>query len=70
MNKNKLVFEKANYMLMLLGVVVLIIGFIIMNMDKEPYGFGSLGLTVGPIIVMISFLIQFFAILYKPKKQE
>ncbi len=70
MNKNKLVFEKANYLLMLLGVVVLIFGFIVMNMDNEPYGFGKLGLTVGPIIVMIGFLIQFFAILHKPKKQE
>jgi hypothetical protein len=70
MSKNKLVFEKANYMLMLLGVLVLIVGFIVMNMDKEAYGFGTLGLTVGPIIVMIGFLIQFFAILHKPKKQE
>jgi hypothetical protein len=70
MSKNKLVFEKANYMLMLLGVAVLIAGFIVMNMDKEPYGFGTLGLTTGPIIVMTGFLIQFFAILHKPKKQE
>jgi hypothetical protein len=70
MSKNKLVFEKANYMLMLLGVAVLILGFIVMNMDKEPYGFGQLGITVGPIIVMAGFLIQFFAILHKPKKQE
>ena len=70
MSKNKLVFEKANYMLMLLGVAVLIAGFIVMNMDKEPYGFGTLGLTTGPIIVMLGFLIQFFAILHKPKKQE
>jgi hypothetical protein len=70
MSKTKLVFEKANYMLMLLGVAVLIAGFIVMNMDKEPYGFGTLGLTVGPIIVMIGFLIQFFAIFHKSKKQE
>jgi hypothetical protein len=70
MSKNKLVFEKINYILMLAGIAVLIIGFIIMTMDKEEYGFGTLGLTVGPIIVAIGFIIQFFAILYKPKTRE
>jgi hypothetical protein len=68
--KNKLVFEKINYMLMLGGIGVLILGFIIMTMDKEEYGFGMLGLTVGPIIVFFGFIIQFFAILYKPKAKE
>ncbi len=54
-------------MIMIAGVVVLVIGFIIMTMDTEPYGFGFLGLTLGPIIVMIGFLMQFVAIMYKPK---
>lgn len=54
-------------MIMILGVVVLVIGFIIMTMDTEPYGFGFLGLTLGPIVVMIGFLMQFVAIMYKPK---
>ncbi|HXA01664.1 MAG TPA: DUF3098 domain-containing protein [Cytophagaceae bacterium] len=70
MNKSKLVFEKINYMLMLAGIAILILGFIIMTMDKEEYGFGMLGLTVGPIIVFFGFIIQFFAILYKPKTRE
>lgn len=55
---------------MIIGVVVLILGFTIMTMDKEPYGFGFLGLTLGPIVVMIGFLTQFFAILYKPKSKQ
>ena len=70
MSKNKLVFEKINYMLMLAGIGVLILGFIIMTMDKEEYGFGMLGLTIGPVIVFFGFIIQFFAILYKPKPKE
>lgn len=65
--KRKLAFGKANYMIMIAGVVVLIIGFIIMTMDTETHGFGFLGLTLGPIIVMLGFLIQFVAIMYKPK---
>lgn len=52
---------------MLLGIVILALGFIIMTLDTEPYGFGFLGLTLGPVTVMLGFMIQFFAILYKEK---
>ena len=67
-NKEKLAFKKANYILMLAGIGVLSIGFFIMTLDKEDYGFGFLGITLGPIIVMIGFVIEFFAIFYKNKK--
>lgn len=63
----KLVFGKQNYQIMFLGLAVLVIGFIIMTLDKEDYGFGFLGLTLGPILVMIGFGIQFWAILHKNK---
>lgn len=66
-NKNKLAFGKQNYQLMLLGIATLIIGFIIMSSDNEPHGFGFMGLTLGPIVVMLGFVIEFFAILYKKK---
>lgn len=67
-NKNKLAFSRMNYILMLIGIGILILGFTIMSLDSEPYGFGFLGLTLGPIIVMIGFIFQFFAILHKSKK--
>ena len=66
--KNKLAFDKINYIIMLAGVLVLIIGFIIMTLDNEPYGFGFIGLTLGPITVLLGFAIEFVAILYKQKK--
>ena len=66
--KNNLAFGKQNYRIMLLGIAILIIGFIVMSLDKEQFGFGILGLTIGPIIVMIGFIVEFFAILHKPKK--
>ena len=55
---------------MLIGLLVLIIGFITMSLDSEPYGFGLMGLTIGPIIVMTGFVIQFFAILHNPKEDK
>lgn len=69
-NKNRLAFRKMNYILMLVGIGTLIIGFTIMSLDKADYGFGFLGLTLGPIIVMIGFVIQFFAIMYKSKDNK
>ena len=65
--KRKLAFSKTNYIIMIAGIVVLILGFLFMTMDSEPYGFGFMGLTLGPIVVMLGFLIEFVAIFYKPK---
>jgi len=65
--KRKLAFERANYIIMIIGLIILAVGFIIMTLDTEPYGFGFLGLTLGPIIVMLGCITQFVAIFYKPK---
>jgi hypothetical protein len=70
MSNKGLPFGRKNYMIMLVGLAVLILGFIVMSMDGEPYGFGFLGLTLGPIIVMTGFVIQFFAILHNPRKDK
>ena len=53
---------------MLIGLAVLVLGFVIMSIDPEPFGFGFLGLTLGPLVVMSGFLIEIAAILYNPKK--
>ncbi len=63
----KLVFDRTNYIIMLVGIAVLVTGFFVMTLDKEPYGFGFVGLTLGPVIVALGFAIQFVAILYKKK---
>lgn len=69
-DKSKFAFQKANYMIMLAGIVTLILGFFIMSSDGEPYGFGFMGLTLGPLVVMLGFVIEFVAIFYKPKKDS
>jgi ABC-type transport system involved in cytochrome c biogenesis permease subunit len=55
---------------MVIGLVILVTGFTIMSIDKEAYGFGFLGLTLGPIIVMIGFLVEIFAILHRPDQKK
>lgn len=60
-------FGRQNYTLMLIGIGVILAGFFIMSLDKEEFGFGFLGLTLGPIVVMGGFVLEFFAILARPK---
>lgn len=61
-------FGKLNYRWMLIGIAVILVGFVIMSLDTEEFGFGFLGLTLGPIVVMAGFLLQFVALLKKPQQ--
>lgn len=67
-SKKNLAFGKLNYIIMLVGLIVLAIGFLTMASGTEKDVFERQQMTLGPIILMIGFLIQFVAILYKPKK--
>ena len=67
---NKLPFGKRNYQLMILGVVLLVIGFAVMALDNDPYGFGFFGITLSPIIVLSGFVVEIFAILHTPKEEK
>ena len=69
-NKSKMAFGKKNYIFMIIGLVVILLGFFIMTLDNEEYGFGFLGITLGPIVLIAGFIIEFFAILTKNKKEE
>ncbi|GHA57695.1 DUF3098 domain-containing protein [Pontibacter akesuensis] len=68
--KKQLAFGSKNYRLMLLGIALLIVGFIIMSLDTEPYGLGFLGITLGPLVVLAGFAVEIFAIMAKDKKQD
>ena len=69
-NKSKLAFTSTNYILMIIGIAILAIGFFIMTQDKDTYGFGFLGLTLGPSIVVFGFVLEIVAILFRAKKKE
>lgn len=64
---SKLPFGKKNYQLMIAGLAILVVGFTTMTLDTEPHGFGVLGLTVGPLIVLTGFAVEIFAILHRPR---
>lgn len=70
MDKNNLPFSRVNYKLMLIGIGLLAIGFIIMSLDQQEFGFGFMGLTLGPLVVTAGFLVEIAAILKSPEKEK
>jgi hypothetical protein len=67
---NKLPFTRKNYQLMIIGILVVAVGFTIMTLDPEPYGFGFMGITLSPVVVVAGFLLGIYAILYTPKEKK
>ncbi len=53
---------------MVAGLVVLTIGFTIMAVDKEQFGW--MGLTLAPIVIMAGFITEIVAILHTPKGKQ
>lgn len=63
-------FGPRNYRLMWAGLVVLALGFITMMLDKADYGEGFLGITLGPILLVVGFVIEFAAILVRSNPSD
>lgn len=66
-NKSSFPLDNLSIKILIAGFLVMFIGFITMTLDKEPFGFGFLGLTLGPILVLIGVIIPIFA-LFRPRK--
>ena len=62
------VFGKKNYRLMILGIIVIFIGFALMIGTEDIYDFRKT--TLAPIIVLAGFVIEVFAILTRPEQNN
>lgn len=58
-------FGKENYIMMLIGLVIIIIGFFLMAGTEDI--FSSTKLTVAPILVLGGFAFEVLAIMRKSK---
>ncbi|MHA8066226.1 DUF3098 domain-containing protein [Aquirufa sp. ROCK2-A2] len=47
---------------LVIGILTMIIGFFIMTLDKSEFGFGFLGITLGPILVLIGVILPIFSL--------
>ena len=59
------VFGKENYILMVIGIVIISIGFVLMSGTTDI--FNTTKLTISPIVVVIGFIVEAFAVMYKSK---
>jgi hypothetical protein len=65
-SNQQFVFNKTNYQLMLAGLLTIIIGFVLMYGKEDIYDFRKT--TLAPMVVILGFVIEIFAIMKKPKK--
>lgn len=71
-------FEKENFMWMLIGVAVLILGFVLMaggrsddpNVFNPAEVYSTRRITIAPIVILLGLVIEIFAIFRQPKKQD
>jgi len=75
--KESFVFERRNYTFMLIGLAVIALGFILMSGggsdDPEVFNpdiYSPRRIRLAPIIVIIGFAIEVYAILLDPKKEK
>ncbi len=68
-------FNKTNYTILIVGLVVIIMGFILMigggSDDPDVFSdalFGFRRLTLAPILILAGYVIEIFAIMYRPKQ--
>lgn len=76
MNKSKFAFGKQNYILLLIGVAAIIIGFILMGgpgsteTHFEPDIFSFRRIKLAPAISFFGFLFIIYAIMHKPQNSK
>jgi hypothetical protein len=64
-NKNNLPLNSTSIKILVVGILTMFTGFFVMTLDKEPFGFGFLGITLGPILVLIGVFIPIFSLFIK-----
>lgn len=63
-----MLFTALNYKLLGLGILMVIVGFTIMRIENEVYGFISL--YVSPVVILAGYIVVIVAILKKDHKVE
>lgn len=75
--KGEFLFGKRNYIIMLIGLLIIAVGFILMAgggsndpnvFNEKIYNFRRIRLA--PTLVILGFIIEIYAILANPKKEN
>lgn len=74
MDKRKFAFDKANFILLAVGMAIIIIGFLLMAGPGstegyfEPDIFSVRRIKVAPVVCLFGFVFMIYGILHKSKK--
>lgn len=73
MDKRNLAFDKVNFILLAIGIIIVIIGFVLMSGNGStetaynPDIFSVRRIKVAPVICFFGFISIIYAIIRKPK---
>ena len=76
MNKRDFAFGRMNFILLAVGMLVVIIGFVLMGGDSStdtaynPDIFSARRIKVAPIVCLVGFVSMIYAVVHKPKDNE
>lgn len=76
MDRRNLAFDRVNYILLVVGMVVVVIGFILMSGSGStesaynPDIFSARRIKVAPLVCLIGFVSIIYAVMRKPKDKE
>lgn len=75
-NEVKMPFDRNNYLWVLIGIAFILIGFILMigggSNDPDVFNeaiFSFRRITLAPVLVLIGFGVEIYAIMKKPKNK-
>ena len=67
-NATEYPLTRENYILMLVGMVIVILGFFLMSGKTDIYDFRKI--TLAPLVVVAGFVFEIYAIMKRPKPKE
>lgn len=76
MDKRNLAFGRMNFILLGVGMLIVIIGFILMGGDGStgdaynPDIFSARRIKVAPLVCLFGFVSMIYAVVHKPKEKE
>lgn len=76
MDKRNLAFSRINYILLVVGMAIVVLGFLLMSGSGStdtaynPDIFSARRIKVAPVVCLIGFVSMIFAVMYKSKDKE
>ncbi|MBQ6378949.1 MAG: DUF3098 domain-containing protein [Prevotella sp.] len=75
MDKKDFAFDKTNFILLAVGMVIVVIGFLLMvgpnstDTTFEPDIFSARRIKVAPVVCLFGFVSMVYAVVRKPKEK-